>query len=31
LNGGGGGSDRLRDLGNSFRGTVQKQAFELFA
>jgi uncharacterized repeat protein (TIGR01451 family) len=31
LNGGGGSGDRLLDLGNSFRGSVQKQAFELFA
>jgi hypothetical protein len=31
LNGGGGSGDRLLDLGNSFRSSVQKQAFELFA
>jgi hypothetical protein len=31
LNGGGGSGDRLLDLGNSFRGSVQKQAIELFA
>jgi hypothetical protein len=31
FDGGAGSGDRLRDLGNSFRGAVQKQAFELFA
>jgi hypothetical protein len=31
IDGGGGSSDRLLDLGNSLRGTVHKRAFELFA